>query len=144
MNDVYSLKYLHHFDVFYTYGAATINFIQFLSLLGLQSFIIINITNSTGEGNRPTTSYRNACSLHPTPLFNSSCTLYLYHTTANAPYYSQLAANFKCSKHPTFLLEGLSLQLDARACIYRCPENATLPMHYGVEEITINVRKMLK
>jgi hypothetical protein len=36
---VYSLKYLHHFDVFYTYGAATIDFIQFLSLL--QSFIII-------------------------------------------------------------------------------------------------------
>jgi hypothetical protein len=26
MNGVYSLKYLHHFDVFYTYGAATINF----------------------------------------------------------------------------------------------------------------------
>jgi hypothetical protein len=41
MNGVYSLKYLHHFDVFYTYGAATINFIQFLSLLGLQSFITI-------------------------------------------------------------------------------------------------------
>jgi hypothetical protein len=41
MNGVYSLKYLHHFDVFYTYGAATIDFIQFLSLLGLQSFIII-------------------------------------------------------------------------------------------------------
>jgi hypothetical protein len=25
-----------------------------------------------------------------------------------------------------------------------CPENGALPMHYGVEEITINVRKMLK
>jgi hypothetical protein len=33
---------------------------------------------------------------------------------ANTPYHSQLAANFKCSNHPTFLLEGLSLQLDAR------------------------------
>jgi hypothetical protein len=28
--------------------------------------------------------------------------------------------------------------------LYRCPENDALPMHYGVEEITINVRKMLK
>jgi hypothetical protein len=28
--------------------------------------------------------------------------------------------------------------------IYRCPENGALPMHYGVEEITVNVRKMLK
>jgi hypothetical protein len=28
--------------------------------------------------------------------------------------------------------------------IYRCPENGALPMHYGVKEITINVRKMLK
>jgi hypothetical protein len=74
----------------------------------------INITNSMEEGKRPTTSYRNACSLHPIPLFNSSGTLYLYHTTANTPYHSQLAANFKCSNHPTFLLEGLSLQLDAR------------------------------
>jgi hypothetical protein len=25
-----------------------------------------------------------------------------------------------------------------------CPENGALPMHYGVEEITINVRKMFK
>jgi hypothetical protein len=25
-----------------------------------------------------------------------------------------------------------------------CSENGALPMHYGVEEITINVRKMLK
>jgi hypothetical protein len=25
-----------------------------------------------------------------------------------------------------------------------CPENGALPMHYSVEEITINVRKMLK
>jgi hypothetical protein len=25
-----------------------------------------------------------------------------------------------------------------------CPENGALPMHYGVEEITLNVRKMLK
>jgi hypothetical protein len=78
----------------------------------------INITNSTEEGKRPTTSYRNACNLHPTPLFNSSCTLYLYHTAANAPYRSQFAANFKCSNHPTFLLEGLSLQLDARQIRY--------------------------
>jgi hypothetical protein len=28
--------------------------------------------------------------------------------------------------------------------LYRCPENGALPMHCGVEEITINVRKMLK
>jgi hypothetical protein len=33
--------HLHHFDVCYTYGAATINFIQFLSLLGLlQSYVL--------------------------------------------------------------------------------------------------------
>jgi hypothetical protein len=25
-----------------------------------------------------------------------------------------------------------------------CPENSALPVHYGVEEITVNVRKMLK
>jgi hypothetical protein len=25
-----------------------------------------------------------------------------------------------------------------------CPENGALPVHYGVEEITVNVRKMLK
>jgi hypothetical protein len=28
--------------------------------------------------------------------------------------------------------------------IYRVPENGALPVHYGVEEITVNVRKMLK
>jgi hypothetical protein len=28
--------------------------------------------------------------------------------------------------------------------MYRCPKNGALTMHYGVEEITVNVRKMLK
>jgi hypothetical protein len=27
---------------------------------------------------------------------------------------------------------------------YRCPKNGLLIVHYGVEEITVNVRKMLK
>jgi Mg2+ and Co2+ transporter CorA len=27
---------------------------------------------------------------------------------------------------------------------YRCPKNGVLTVHYGVEEITVNVRKMLK
>jgi hypothetical protein len=27
--------------------------------------------------------------------------------------------------------------------LYSCPENGALPMHYGVEEITVNVRKRL-
>jgi hypothetical protein len=28
--------------------------------------------------------------------------------------------------------------------IYRCPKNGVLTVHYGVEEIAVNVRKMLK
>jgi hypothetical protein len=28
--------------------------------------------------------------------------------------------------------------------IYRCPKNGVLTVHYGVEETTVNVRKMLK
>jgi hypothetical protein len=36
----------------------------------------------------------------------------------------------------------MSLSLVKR--IYRYPVKGALPMHYGVEEITINVRKMLK
>jgi hypothetical protein len=28
--------------------------------------------------------------------------------------------------------------------IYRCPKNDVLTVHYGVEDITVNVRKMLK
>jgi hypothetical protein len=27
---------------------------------------------------------------------------------------------------------------------YRCPKNGVLTVHYGVEETTVNVRKMLK
>jgi hypothetical protein len=27
---------------------------------------------------------------------------------------------------------------------YRCPKNGVLTVHYGVEEMTVNVRKMLK
>jgi hypothetical protein len=55
-----------------------------------------------------------ACTLHHSSIFMYSVSVPQYHTTANAPYHSQLAANFKCFNHPTFLLEGLSLQLDAR------------------------------
>jgi hypothetical protein len=29
-------------------------------------------------------------------------------------------------------------------CTYRCPKNGALRVHYGVEETTVNVRKMLK
>jgi hypothetical protein len=28
--------------------------------------------------------------------------------------------------------------------LYKCPKNGVLTVHYGVEEITVNVRKMLK
>jgi hypothetical protein len=27
---------------------------------------------------------------------------------------------------------------------YSCPKNGVLTMHYGIEEITVNVRKMLQ
>jgi hypothetical protein len=34
--------------------------------------------------------------------------------------------------------------LDRKRQIYRCPKNGVLTVHYGVEETTVNVRKMFK
>jgi hypothetical protein len=66
------------------------------------------------SGLPPATEMHAACTLHYSSIFMHSVSVPQYRTTANAPYHSQLAANFKCSNQPTFLLEGLSLQLDAR------------------------------
>jgi hypothetical protein len=95
VNGVYSFKYLHHFDVFLCVWSG-------------------NHKRERESGLPPATEMHAACTLHHSSIFMYSVSVPQYHTTANAPYHSQLAANFKCSNHPTFLLEGLSLQLDAR------------------------------
>jgi hypothetical protein len=36
------------------------------------------------------------------------------------------------------------MKLRGKFSKYRCPKNGVLTVHYGVEEIAVNVRKMLK